>query len=256
MGGIEDKVIVGIIGSLSLILLSLTVILFFVFYQRKIMSKQKEIAEQEIEHQKSLTYSIIKAKEVEQRRIAQELHDEIGSQLTTLKMKLTSVLEPTEDAGFIQETLRTTIQSVRRISNELLPSVLAEFGLIHALKNLITTINKLGTIDANYHSDLEEMHLSSEKELNTYRIVQEVVNNILKYAEAQKINIDVIDEGKNYVIAIKDDGIGFIPSEDQMKKPNSLGMKNIQSRLQIINGTIDYQLNKSKGTTVKITCPK
>lgn len=252
MDQFSENVIIAIVGTMAMLVLVMFIIVFFVLYQRKIARKQQEIQAQENAFQLELTKATLQSKESEQRRIAGELHDEIGSKLTSIKIGMNTINIPEDQKNNIDSMLKETIQSVRRISNEMMPSVLEEFGLIDAIKNLVSVNNKNNIIDTNYISSVESLELTSEQELGLYRIIQELINNIVKYANASKVNIDVKENSDNISLIIIDNGNGFEPTEAQLKKSNSLGLKNILTRLQLLNGEIKYEPNKSKGTTTTV----
>lgn len=221
---------------------------------------ERKIAEQkvlEIEnlksiHEKKLRDAIFLTKEREQKRIAQELHDDIGSSLTVVKFGIHQLDISDVKKSNLNSSLTSIIKKVRNLSNELSPSVLEEFGLINALKNLINNISESTSLTASFDSNIKELvGFSMETEISIYRIVQELLTNILKYANADLVSIGFYIDKEKMNLTIQDDGNGFIPKKNDYKN-NSLGLMNIESRVEYINASITYQKNSPKGTIVNI----
>ena len=221
---------------------------------------ERKIAEQkllEIEllksiHEKKLRDAIFQTKEREQKRIAQELHDDIGSSLTVIKFALHQLDLEEDKKVSLNGSLSAIIKKVRNLSNELSPSVLEEFGLLNALKNLIANISDSTSINGSFESNVNEIFgLTKEVEISIYRIVQELLTNILKYANASMVKVCFNLNNNGLKLKIIDDGSGFSPLKHHFKN-NSLGLMNIESRAEYINATIEYSKNLPKGTTVNI----
>ncbi len=250
----EEISFILIIGTGGMIFLAMLVIIFIVVYQRKMFAKQNQLKVLELESQKKLVESTIQAKEREQKRVAQELHDDIGASLTAVRFLLQQVDDSVKIKPELISSISEITKKVRRISNDLLPSVLEEFGLQEAIKDLVETFRQSSGIKIQYSSDLYTISfLKKDIELSLFRIVQELMNNILKYAEATEVSIKLSNTLRQIEIVIEDNGNGIIPDKDVPTK--SLGLKNIESRLQYINGSIKRENNQPKGTIVTITNP-
>lgn len=220
----------------------------------------RKIAEQkvlEIEnlksiHEKKLRDAIFLTKEREQKRIAQELHDDIGSSLTVIKFGIHQLNIADSKRNNLNSSLTAIIKKIRNLSNELSPSVLEEFGLLNALKNLAKNISESTSLSTAFDSNIKELvGFSTEIEISIYRIVQELLTNILKYANATNVNISFNIEKDKMKLCIQDDGIGFIPKKNNYKK-YSFGLMNIESRIEYLNATIEYRKNTPQGTIVTI----
>jgi len=145
---------------------------------------------------------------------------------------------------------------VRRISNELMPSVLEDMGLQKAIDNLTDQLSTSTHISFSYRANEQLASIFKEQsELAIYRAVQELLNNIIKYANATEVSVVEHKTDTNYELIVIDDGDGFVPSELELTKAGSLGLKNIKSRIQHVGGEINYRLNSPNGTTVTITLP-
>lgn len=256
MDGSKEIDIILVLGTGGMLLLAFFIVGFIVIYQRRLYSKQKEINQLEMGIQKQLMEAVILTKEKEQKRVAQELHDGIGSALTALKLSLIQMQLSSEHKQWIDESLKSISTDVRRISNELMPSVLENMGLQTAIEKLMTNLNQSSRIEFSYNATEKWLgNLNEQGELALYRVVQEVLTNIVKYANASSVRITESCSENAYLLEIADNGKGFIPSEKDLTKPGSLGLKNIRSRIQQVNGRISYLPNAPKGTIVTIEIP-
>lgn len=242
-----------IVGTLILVILTLGILVFAAMYQIKMRRKKMEMARLTQEYRQGLIEAELEAKELEQRRLAIELHDDIGSSLTALKFSFVELPLNPEDKGMLNDRTQDIITKVRNISNKLLPTILEELGLLPAVKSLYDSLNnqvvgiKFKAILVN---DPKHGQQSKEVELTIYRIIQELTNNIIKYAEATEVQLILDQNEEGLILSLTDNGKGFVPSKENMAG-NSLGLKSIQNRIQTINATINYTLN-NPGTTVII----
>lgn len=248
----EELEFVLYIGTFTMVMVALGLISFIMVYQRKIISKQRLINEIELQNQKRLVAAEINTKEREQKRIAQELHDDIGASLTAIRFMTQQIDDSQPIKSELMSALGLAASKVRRISNDLLPHVLEELGLCDALLFLTSEMNKASNVNFTFESNKCDLsQLEKGEELSIYRIIQELGSNILKYAEASEVLIELKGSKTSLVINVIDDGNGIIPEKDQ--RSESLGLKNIESRIQYINGEIVRSLGKVKGTVVTIT---
>lgn len=259
MGESEETITLRIIiiGMVVIFLLSLSVIIFFIVYQRRLLAQQKKHQKVETDYQKELLKTSILSQEEERTRIAKELHDDVGAMLTTTKLyfgQITSDLSPEELESITNKTggfLNDMINSVRTISQDLRPVVLEKLGLIEAIQSLVQTINESRKIKISFN-DHTKHTISKSKELNLYRIIQELITNTLKHAEASTIKIELKNEDNSLIVIYEDDGKGL--DQKNLSHKKGLGLKNIESRLSVLSGSIRF-LEKQSGMKVKITCP-
>jgi len=244
-------------GTAAMVFIALAVVTFVIMYQRKMFTKQNQLAQLETENQKVLVNAVLTAKEMEQKRIAQELHDEIGSSVNAVRMSLIGMTIDDETKKKLNTELTDISKNVRRISNELMPSVLDELGFHQALVHLVKKYQESSQIEFEILTNLEDPYpLDKKVELSLYRILQELMNNIVKYSKATNVILTIHHNSKEIEINLVDNGDGFIPDENNLTKGDSLGLKNIKSRLQQINGEENYSLNTPKGTKVTIHLKK
>ncbi|MDF0705898.1 tetratricopeptide repeat-containing sensor histidine kinase [Flagellimonas okinawensis] len=226
-------------------------------YQKTITEQQQAIQEQEIvklrqNNRITAMNSMIEGQEKERARIAKDLHDGLGSLLSSVKSHYIAV---TENHTSNKETVDKTEQlidyacnEVRRISHNMVPHTLAVSGLSDGIKDLadrLTIDNYEVTLDINKLPKLD-----ATKEAMVYRLVQEIVSNIKKHAKAKSIFIQLYAHNDQVFLTVEDDGVGFDLYESKNKK--GLGLKNIESRVAYLNGEIDWDSKQGKGTTINI----
>ncbi|WP_459210126.1 sensor histidine kinase [Aquimarina rhabdastrellae] len=246
-----------IIGMVVLFLLSIGLIVFFIMYQRRLLAQQKKHQELAAIYQKELLTTSILSQEEERNRIAKEMHDDIGAMLTTTKLYLGQITQEQSPEelesltnkvkGFIDDM----ITSVRGIAQDLRPVVLEKLGLVEAVHSLTQKIQESGTIQISFSSPAIVIN-DKAKELNSYRIIQELINNTLKHAQANAIIIRFNILNKKLVILYGDDGIGL--QLENIKIKQGLGLKNIESRLSILSGEFKI-LDSNIGLQIQIEIP-
>ena len=214
--------------------------------------KQLEFDAIEANYQRDLFNSVMQAKEQEKKRISEELHDDIGSRLNALRMMLKK--KELADLEEIDGQLVQISKRVRVLSNELIPSTLQATGLMRSLRELISGIDRTGALSASCQIELlDNIHYSDEINLSIYRIVQELLNNIIKHAYATAVQLSAHMSSEELIIELVDNGSGFQPTRANLtSKQNNLGLKNIASRSQYIDARIQFELIQPKGTKVKI----
>ncbi len=204
------------------------------------------------DQQKEILLNTISAQEKERKRIARDLHDEVGAMLSVVKLNVGQI-EKKSDSGkakiLAAETklyLDEVITQVRRISRDLLPPSLEKLGLSFAIQELANWINKSGEINIDYWNVGEPLRFDIKKELAVFRIVQEVVNNALKHADARQINVSTRFSNLSLTVVVYDNGRGFDLNE---KLATGLGLKNLESRSDILNAKFKLKSIPGKGTT-------
>lgn len=245
-----------IIGMVMFFVLALAVILFFIVYQKRLLAQQKKHRQIEADYQRELLAVAIESEEKERTRIGKELHDDVGALLTTTKLYLSQVsseLSPeelTKTTDKMRSLFDTMIQGVRNISQDLRPVILEKLGLMEAIDNLVQTVNDTGKIKAKF-VDFSTSSIAKANELNVYRIIQELINNTLKHAAASNLSITISNTGKILKIVYEDDGIGL---QQEYLNQKGIGLKNIESRLSVVEGTMNFSSQKS-GMKATINIP-
>lgn len=248
------------IGTMGMLVLTVGLVLFIIFHQRKVARYQRTLQKMEEEQQKILLNASIKLQEEERQRLAADLHDDAGPLLATARLYLNENLVNQDKATQLQSIFQArqiiddTIQLVRNISHSLMPPTLKNFGLESAVNDLFQKISGSGTMNASSRFHDYKDRLKTEKELIVFRIVQELVNNILKHSNASFIHLTQNVHGDKFYMRIHHDGRGIIQSDfDKLNKSNiGLGLKNISSRLRVIHGNIYFEKDISQ-TYYKVT---
>lgn len=246
---IRDRKIAITVGGCMVAALSF--IFLLVWRNEKIKNRNKE-------EQKANT-ALYEGEQKERIRIARDLHDGIGQMLAVVKMQLSMKLEGDEAIQksriSSQQMVDKTIAEVRNISHNLLPEDLS-FGMVKALESLCVKLADNNDMELHLHIDdsLRAIKFSQTFSLTLYRIVQEVLGNMIKHSDATEILIRLSQMEHKMVISLKDNGKGFNTAEI----PNSqgIGWKNIFARVKLLEGNVIVQSEKIVGTSIEITLPK
>ena len=228
---------------LAFVVMAVVLISFFYFSRKKIVQKEFEKRDLEIAYQKDLLNSVIITQEEERKRIAQDLHDDISSQLNIvslnsqlLKTANLSETEIREISDNIINLTKKALDNSRRIAHDLLPPVLEKFGLDAGIKELCLEISTTKAVKINYVNNTVFDFEDIDKHLHVFRILQELINNSIRHGNANNIAIAMSDNNGIKTCKYSDDGKGFNVNNAENKK--GLGMKNIQSRVSFLNGTL------------------
>jgi two-component system, NarL family, sensor kinase len=219
--------------------------------------QQQKITELEKDKQLSAIDAMLKGQEEERSRIAKDLHDGLGGMLSGTKlsfinMKDNLVLTPENAVQFDKSLsmLDNTIADLRKVAHNLMPEALVKFGLDEAVKDFCNSIQSSSTLKVVYQQVGEGRKLTNTAEVFTYRIIQELVNNAVKHADAQQIIIQLNYAATSLHITVEDDGKGF--NFNTIANSKGAGMDNIKYRVQYFNGTLDIVTAPDKGTSVNI----
>ncbi len=254
----ESEVINVIIYTfLAFVLMALVLILFFYFSRKKIIKQEIEKKNLEINYQKDLLHSVIITQENERMRIAQDLHDDISSKLNIValnsQMLVGTELSDNEYNDVTSNIINLTakaLENSRRIAHDLLPPVLEKFGLNAAISELGVEFNSSKAVTVYYENNIQFDTIEETKHLHIFRILQELMNNSLRHGKAKNITVIFNVEGDKNVCVYSDNGIGFDASDANNQK--GLGMKNIQSRVDLISALITINSSPNKGFKAKI----
>jgi signal transduction histidine kinase len=245
------------ISVLTVLLLIIFLLAYRTFKQKQKLQAQR-IHQLEAEKLLSATEAVLKGEEQERTRLAKDLHDGLGGMLSGIKFSLNTMKEnlimtPDNAHAFERslDMLDSSIHEMRRVAHNLMPETLLKFGLDTALKDFCSDINASGVLKLNYQSfGFENETLNESVSVSVYRIIQELVNNIVKHANAQLALVQLTKSGDLLLIDVEDDGKGFDLSELTHKK--GIGWSNIYSRLEYLNGKHDIESQPEKGTSIHI----
>jgi len=214
--------------------------------QRKHLGFQKEKLQAEIT-----------TLENERRRIASDLHDDLGPLLSAVKLQINSVEVPdTEDQELIERSsiyIDNILSRIREISNNLMPQALARKGLVIALQEFIDNLTLGHPFDIRF-SSVGDVSLAGDREIHLYRIILEVIHNALKHSQASTLDLHIKNENNSLIVDIADNGSGF-EYNIVNKTGVGLGLKNIQSRVEMLKGDLYIDTQPGEGTKYRIAIP-
>lgn len=193
----------------------------------------------------------INALEKDRARIASDLHDELGPMLSAVKMKMnTFELTEQEDKENMEKTnehIDSILKRMREITFDLMPNILFRKGLVLAIHEFINYISKKNTLQINFSSSVEALELPEQQTLNLYRIVQEIIHNTIKHAEASLLEIQLAVIENKLQLNTADNGKGF-DYESKSKSAMGMGLKNLSNRTEMMKGKMLIDTSKTKGT--------
>ncbi len=249
-------------GTLGLLFLAAVLVLFVFINKKRLLIERTKLQELKSSYQQSMLKAAIDAQEKERKRIAENLHDEVGALLSLARLNANKVFgDSTSDNNHKTITKDTieliddTIRNVRRISKDLLPATLDEFGLIQSVEDLVSKVNaSTNDLQVHFEHHGEFYNLYPEIELALFRVIQELINNVIKHAQATAIKIKLILEDHLLKLDVIDDGVGFKFDNFGEKSAfeKGIGLKNIHSRISMLDGDIHYLSNAPTGTRVLI----
>ncbi|MBL7958994.1 PAS domain S-box protein [bacterium] len=232
----------------------------FVSVQRDITERKRaEELHVQFQKQKARTAAIVETQEEERRRIAKELHDALGQMLVAVKFNVDILEDKLEimdvltikRAVNIKNLLNQIMLEVRRISYNLMPSILEDFGLPPALNQLCEQLSQNESLKIRFVCNGLEKRLPRVVEIGMYRIAQEALNNIIKHSYAHEATIQLIKDRKTVTLSIEDDGNGFIPDEANTgKQHRGMGLMNMRERAESINASFYLDSRPGQGTEV------
>jgi signal transduction histidine kinase len=221
---------------------------------------EQENLQMRLNQQKALLIGILEAQEEERRRISESLHNGVGQVLYATKLNLDQVVQTLPPASRqdnqalekTQHLLNDAIQETRRVSHELVPMVLRDFGLVYGIKDLCRKFNG-GALELECEIEGFEEKLESYMVIALYRISQELINNIVKHAQATRAKLVLEQEQGEITLKVWDNGQGF-PLERGKKK--GIGLQTISDRVKLLNGTLALSTpDTGRGTLIHIKIP-
>ena len=240
-----------LVGIASFLLVA-SILAWFLFKQRQ-KRKNQEIVTLKREHQIKTLETLIEGEEKERFRIAKELHDGVNGDLSAIKYKLSTLLEMNNTV--IKEAITMIDKScsqVRAISHNLVPPSLENFNLLEAVEEYCEKSDASHSQKITFQHLGDAIKISQKEEINIFRITQELVTNSIKHAKATRIDVQISCRNRIIQITVEDNGKGF---DVNNVESIGIGLKNIQSRVDYLHGTIDLISNK-QGTSTTIEIDK
>ncbi|HXB09598.1 MAG TPA: sensor histidine kinase [Puia sp.] len=231
------------------LIIAIIIVYFFVSiirYHRRYVKLQRE-----------KIFAEITIRENERKRIAGDLHDSMGPLLSAVKLNISTVeVENAGDREVLEKTggyLDEIIGSMRRISHDLLPSTLERRGLLEAIREFLLQVKNKQSVNIQLYV-VKEITVPKEKEIHIFRMVQEIVHNTIKHAQARNLQIGFSEEGGHLLCLTKDDGRGF-DKEKVLASSLGLGLRSLESRCEILNGVLTLESVPGGGTNYFIKIP-
>jgi signal transduction histidine kinase len=230
------------------VLITVIIIYFFVSiirYHRRYVKLQRERILAEITIQEN-----------ERKRIAIDLHDSLGPLLSAVKLNINSIDIQPADQNILDKagkSLDEIIGSMRQISYDLLPNTLERKGLAEAVKDFVGHLPQTKSINIQIYI-VKNIQVPKEKEIHVFRMLQEIIHNTIKHAEAKNLQIGLSEEDNFLLVLAKDDGKGF-DFEKEKQRSGGLGLKSLESRCEILNGIISLESKPGFGTNYFVKIP-
>ena len=226
----------------------------------KAIKEREKLLEKVNQHQQELLKTKLEIQEQTYHNISEEIHDNIGQTLTLIKLNMHTIdlLEPANAQKKLAESkilLTKTIQDLRDLAKTLNTDLINKLGLVDAIEQQLHFLKRTGLYSTQLSVSGDITRYGSQRELVIFRIVQELLNNVVKHAEATEIVITIEYETDKLVIVVQDNGKGF-DHQDQSKHNKGLGLRNIQNRIKLIQGTIYFDSQFGKGTAAFIKLKK
>jgi len=250
------------VGILIMLVLVVSFLVITVINLKRKSQLSDEMQALKVEQQNQLIKAAVRSEETERHRIAEALHDEVGAILSSTKLHLQGIKTGSMDERDRQlyekgkELLDEGIQKVRGISHNLHSNILKEFGLNEAIQHFISKITHNTLIKATTELDNNYTTENPENDISIYRLVQELVNNILKHSGASELQVQSVSNPTNLEIIIRHNGKGLTQEnfEELRYKKDGLGLKNIQNRIILLKGQINFS-SEGKYYQTKIDVP-
>lgn len=241
-------------------LLLASFIIGVLYYRRNKLKQQNEIQKVILHQQEQATKAIIEAEEVERERIARDLHDGVGQLMSAARMNLSAfgtVLKTQDETtqeklGHILQLVDDSCKEIRTVSHNMMPNSLIKNSLATAIRNFIDKLDK-HALNVQLYTEGLDKRVDMNVESVLYRVIQECVNNVIKHAKADRLDISIVRDAQEIVTTIEDNGVGF--NVKDKGKSEGIGLKNIRTRVSYLHGQVEFDAAPGRGTVVMIHIP-
>jgi len=240
-----------LLGGLGLLILG-----GLLFYSRNKAKEKEKLQAAVLEEKERGFEAVVKASEDERKRISKDLHDGIGQEMAALKLALHFIAknesnpEKKENLEKVYRICSKSADEIRDISHQMMPRSLVENGLVEAINDLLETSFKYTDINHNFEHQDADTRFDERIEICLYRVLQELINNIIKHSNATQVEVFLYRRNDNLIFMVEDNGIGINKSS---KKGH--GVLNIKSRIDMIKGSINFEPSTQTGTSAMIVVP-
>jgi signal transduction histidine kinase len=229
------------------------------WFHRNKRKLEGQLATERINYQQELLRATVLAQEEERKRIAKELHDGVGQQLTALKMRWQSICDELErireqkndDFSAITSLMNNTSEDVREISHRMMPRTLGEKGLVESVSDMLNALLGKTDIQVEFEYFNADKRYPEEIEVSAYRVIQELVNNVVKHSRATQVSIQIMENREKLVIIVEDNGVGFDPEN----QAGGIGLLNMRSRVNALDGELNFEPSPTSGTIAMARIP-
>jgi len=243
-------------GSITGIIILLAVVMAGLYYRarQKQWVQQEQIKLLQSENTVSILKGVVQGEEKERTRLARELHDGIGGMLSVAMLRLSSIKQENDAAGNQQafeqgmKILTTMGEEIRKTAHNLMPDVLEKMELQDAIANFCSQVNEGDRLRIDFQAIGDFANLEKEFKLNVYRIVQELIKNVIQHARATTVIVQLLMHKNLLSITVEDNGAGY----DTSKNYTGIGLQNLQTRIRSMNGRYSVESAAGKGTSVLI----
>jgi signal transduction histidine kinase len=249
----EDILITVIVASVFFVLIgSFLLLLVFVFFRRQRKNKQEK-EEMQNRYERTLLKTQLEIQEQAFSYISQEI-DNIGQVLSLVRLNLNTLNSAAVTEEKIEETddlLGKAIKDLRDLSHNLQNNRIHDIGIVESIRQLLFSLEKTGQYNTVFHSSDHFHILDANTDIILYRIIQEIINNIIKHANATEIGIEINSEPAMTSVKIRDNGVGFDTTAVK-SAGTGIGLQNISNRAKTINATVDIKSSAGKGTVITL----
>ena len=247
----KERILYSIIFGVSLLGIIILLGALYLRQRAKKQLAQQQVIQLEKEKQLIATHAILEGEATERTRLARDLHDGLGGMLSAVKlnlfdMKKGGVVLASEDISRfnkVVEMLDSSITELRRVAHNMMPDSLSRYGLKVSLQDFCDSFSNV-----HFHFFGNDERLDNTLEIMIYRSVHELVNNALKYSEAENINVQIVQEDDRVSLTVQDDGKGF----DVQQKVKGTGLNNIRTRAESVGGSLEVYSESGKGTEINV----
>lgn len=258
---INSNLMFGLIaGSIFMLLVAFIIVVLVIRYRQKQFQNQRRIKELNHNYEQQLLQAQVEIQEQTLLHISEEIHDNIGQALSLAKLNLnTFPVMPDEESQMkvldTKQIIGKAINDLRHLSRSLHGDKISEIGLREAVENEVRMLKNSGQYAVDCSVTGDSYSLDPKKEMILFRIIQEVLNNIVRHAAAQSISIKMNYETTRFFISIADDGMGF-DARQILSSDTGIGFKNMRNRASVIGADINIDSAVNKGTCITLSMLK
>lgn len=253
----SQAVLIVALGTVGMLLMAAAIILFGLFYQKKMLQEQLQRQVLEAGHRKKMMEAEMQSRENERSRLSKEIHDGVGAMLQALRATTLAVAKNSteEDRNELSQQVSEITETVRRMAYDLMPASLEKFGLVETLDEFCAKLNRYNpNIRFLFSQEGTARKLDSQQQLILYRMIQEATTNTIRHANASEVNVTVLWAPGSLTLQVADNGNGFdypLP-ENRIHGRHGLGLYSLENRAMLLGADLKFVSNLPKGTLLTI----